>query len=103
MRNPFRRRPRVTTPPEVIPLVVLGIVALLVAQLALGFFALVVLIAVALVPGGGAYPVTPGTVAATAAVLLVNLLLLVLGWRFVRRLVAGWVRRQPPEPLRPAA
>ena len=103
MRNPFRGRPPVTTPPEVIPLVVLGIVALLVAQLALGFFAMVVLVAVALVPGGGSYPVTPGTVAVTAAVLLVNLLLLVLGWRFVRRLVAGWVRRQPPEPLRPAA
>jgi hypothetical protein len=65
MRLRFRRRLRFTTPPEVIPLVVVGLVSLLVMQLVLTS--------------------------------------VVLGWKFVRRLIVGWFRRQPPEPLGPIA
>ncbi len=93
------RRPRVTNPPEVVPLVVLGFVAVCVAQLAIGFFGSVVAIAVALAPGGVPFPHQIGLIAAGAALLALNGLLLVLGWMFVRRLTAGWFRRQTPAPV----
>ena len=101
MRNPFRRRPRVTNPPEVIPLVVIGIVAFLVAQLAIGLFVSVVVIAYVLLPGGES--IHPGWLLPSAVVFVPAVVLLVLGWKFVRRPIAGWFRRQPPQPLGPAA
>jgi hypothetical protein len=99
MRNPFRRRRRFTTSPEVVPILVIAVVAMFVAQLAIG----VVAIAWTLLPGGESLPADAGLLAAGAAALALSALIMVLGWWFVRRLVAGWFRRQPPEPLGPAA
>jgi hypothetical protein len=103
MRNPFRRRRRVTTPPEVVPLLVIAVVAVFVAQLTIGVFGSVAAIAWTLLPGGESLPAHPAWLAAGAATLALSALLMVLGWWCVRRLVTGWFRRQPPEPLGPAA
>lgn len=103
MRNPFRRRPRVTNPPEVIPLVVVGAVALVVAQLALNLLGAVAALVYLLLPGAEALPTHPGWWLSGGALLALYGLLVVAGWKLVRRLVAGWFRRQPPQPLGPAA
>ena len=97
----FRPRPRVTTPPEAIPLVVLGMVATIVAWLAIDLAGALYGLAAVLAPGGESLPRAPWLLAAGAAGLVLNAVLLVLGWKLVRRLTAGWVRRQPPDPLLP--
>jgi hypothetical protein len=90
------RRGRITTPPEVIPLVVVGIVAMLVAHLALSVIGAVVAIVYALFTEPEI--LWDEEVLPAYAVLAAAGGLLVGGWRLVRRLVAGWFRRQPPDP-----
>ena len=99
MRLPFLRGPRFTNPPEVVPLVIVGFMAVVVAHLAIGAFGALAVIAWTLLPGGESLPSHPGWLLAGAAGLALDVLLVVLGWRFVRRLVVAWFHRQPPEPL----
>jgi hypothetical protein len=98
LREWVRRGRVTTTPPEAIPLVVIGPVASLVAQLAIGFFGSLVL-AIGELFVEPSYFWHPRILLLVPSQILLGVLM-VLGWRFVRRLVAGWFRRQPPEPPR---
>ena len=103
MRFPFRHRPRFTNPPEVVPLLVLGLVTLVIAQLALGLFLAVAALVYLMLPGGEAVPTHAGWWLSGAAVLVLFGMLVVAGWKFVRLLTAAWFHGQRPEPLGPAA
>ena len=86
---------RITTPPEVIPLVAMGFVAVVISLAAFdGFGALAVLIA-ALLTGDLSDEYVPGAVA-----MVLDLIVFAAAWVLLRRLVTAWVGRQPPEPPR---
>jgi len=92
----WARRGRVTTPPEVIPLVAMGFLAIVLSLAAFdGFGALIVLL-VALITGDLSDEAVPGAVA-----MLLDLIVFAGAWVLLRRLVVGWFARQPPEPPRP--
>jgi ammonia channel protein AmtB len=90
------RARRITTPPEVVPLIVIGVVAIWVAWAV--FDALNgILGAVEVIVGVAEEDVS--LLASIAGAVLATLAA-VLGSYLLRRLVAGWVRRQPPDPPR---
>jgi hypothetical protein len=89
------RRRRITTPPEAIPLVAMGFVAIALCLAAFdGFGALIVLI-VALITGDLSDEYISGAVA-----MVLDLIVFAVAWALLGRLVTTWVGRQPPEPPR---
>ncbi len=92
------RARRITTPSPVLPLVGLGLLAIAVSWAVFGALAGIVLLVEVIVDDpSGAEDSGPVRVALGA---LLQVGIAVLGCFVLRRLVAGWVRRQPPDPPR---
>lgn len=93
------RARRITTPPAVVPLVVLGIIGILLVWAALdGFGAAIALVVIAIT--GELDDLDDGVLARVLVGVALDLLVMVVMWRLMKRLVAAWVRRQPPDPPR---
>jgi hypothetical protein len=90
------RRGRATTPPPVLPLVLLGVLAIAVTYAVIEVLAGVVLFVETLV--GDDEDVSALGVALGAALQAV---IAVAGCWLLRRFTAEWARRQPPDPPRP--
>ena len=89
------RRGRVTTPPPVLPLVLLGFLAIAVTYAVIEVLAGLVLLVETLV--GDDEDLSPLGVALGTALQTV---IAVAGCWLLRRFTAEWVRRQPPAPPR---
>lgn len=93
----LRRRRPLTAPPPAAPLMVVGLVALLVAHVAILWIVALISIAWAVVAQPEVFRewsmwLGVGATAALGVAVFV-------GWWAVRLLVGSWVRAQPPDPL----
>ncbi len=87
------RRGRITTPPPVLPLVLLGFLAIAVTYAVIEVLAGVILFVETIV--GDDEDLSPLGVALGTALQTV---IAVVGCWLLRRLTAEWARRQPPDP-----